>query len=272
MTRLFYFMLLLLTAQVFGQKDTVVYYSKTYRTTNIVDSAFCKDLISKRSNKEFKQISYIKLHDSWEKTVEYIIKIESDSSLIITIKDQKKNFTKRYFHKTDSGYIISDYKNSIIYQTGHSKLLFPIVRDGYWKIFDDKTGKIRIEGFYHNNQVGTNKYWVSETSYIENVFPGADKNPEYKGGERALMEYVYNKIQYPRDALDENISGTVVIGFIVKKDGSLDCFHYITKVHPSIDFEALRVIMSMPRNWTPGEIGGKKVDVVYSLPVTFQIK
>jgi len=42
----------------------------------------------------------------------------------------------------------------------------------------------------------------------------------------------------------------------------------MSKVHPLLDAEAIRVVKSMPR-WMPGRLKGKPVRVKFNLPVTF---
>lgn len=55
----------------------------------------------------------------------------------------------------------------------------------------------------------------------EEIFVFVEENPSFPGGESALYEYLYKNIKYPDLARENNITGTVVIKFVVEKDGSI---------------------------------------------------
>ena len=105
-----------------------------------------------------------------------------------------------------------------------------------------------------------------------------DIKSEFPGGMQAFVKFFYGKIEYPQDALDEyhsgtviNRSGTVVVEFEIKADGTIGYVQVIKKVHPSLDKEAVRVVKSMPQ-WTPASSNGKAVASYYQLPVQYHIK
>ena len=43
----------------------------------------------------------------------------------------------------------------------------------------------------------------------EKVFVKVDKEPEFKGGVKGLMEYISNTVKYPEDAKKKGIQGTL---------------------------------------------------------------
>jgi periplasmic protein TonB len=63
----------------------------------------------------------------------------------------------------------------------------------------------------------------------------------------------------------------VLVGFVVRKDGSVSDLHFVKRISPDLDSEALRVISSLPGKWNPGEIENKKVNVVLAIPVIFRL-
>ena len=105
----------------------------------------------------------------------------------------------------------------------------------------------------------------------EEIFFVAEDQPEFPGGEAALMEYLKKNIKYPSICRENNIQGRVIVTFIVNKDGSIVEPEIAASVNPSLDKEALRVISYMP-NWKPGYQRGKPVRVKYSVPVNFKLK
>ncbi len=102
------------------------------------------------------------------------------------------------------------------------------------------------------------------------VFWVAEKMPEYPGGNSALMEYLRENMSYPAIAKEKGTQGRVIVRFVVNKKGKIVSPEVARSVDPYLDEEAIRLIKSMP-DWTPGRQGGKVVDVVYTLPVSFRL-
>ena len=96
--------------------------------------------------------------------------------------------------------------------------------------------------------------------------------PKFKGGESAMMEFLMMNMKYPQTAVKANQQGRAIVGFVVRKDGTVSDVH-ITKSagHAVLDEEAMRVVKSMPA-WEPGKQKGKPVDVKYNVPITFRLK
>lgn len=96
------------------------------------------------------------------------------------------------------------------------------------------------------------------------------QTPAYPGGEKGLMEYIQNNLRYPTNAIDSGVSGRVVCSFIISAQGEVTDVKVLTSVHPSLDKEAMRLILNMP-NWIPGKQNGKNVSVKYSIPISFKL-
>ena len=96
--------------------------------------------------------------------------------------------------------------------------------------------------------------------------------PEFKGGNKAMMEFLMMNMKYPQAAVKAKQQGRAVVGFVVRKDGTVSDVH-ITKSagHAVLDEEAMRVVKSMPA-WEPGKQKGKPVNVKYNVPITFRLK
>ena len=55
-----------------------------------------------------------------------------------------------------------------------------------------------------------------------------------------------NNIDYPQEALRNNISGKVVVRFIITADGNVSDVRVVKSAHPLLDAEAVRVVSSSP--------------------------
>ena len=93
--------------------------------------------------------------------------------------------------------------------------------------------------------------------------------PEFPGGSEALNAFLTREIQYPETARNNGITGTVLIEFIVEKDGRVSNAKVKVPLFPECDKEAVRGVMAMPK-WKPGKNNGKPVRCFYQVPVTFR--
>ena len=96
--------------------------------------------------------------------------------------------------------------------------------------------------------------------------------PEFKGGNKAMMEFLMMNMKYPESAVKAKQQGKAVVGFVIKKDGTVSDVYIVKSTgYDVLDNEAMRVVKSMPA-WEPGKQKGKPVDVKYFVPITFRQK
>jgi len=99
----------------------------------------------------------------------------------------------------------------------------------------------------------------------------SDIMPEFNGGLEEMYRFLRSNIKYPKQAIDTRTQGRVYLKFIVEKDGSISNIDVLSKVGWGCTEEAIRVVKSMPK-WKPGEHMGKKVRVIFTLPVSFKLQ
>lgn len=102
----------------------------------------------------------------------------------------------------------------------------------------------------------------------EPIFTTTETMPEFPGGQEAMYSFITNEIVYPQDAREKGVTGTVLVKFVVEKDGSVSNAEVIVPLYPSIDKESVRTIMAMPK-WKPGMQEGKPVRCYYNIPLKF---
>ncbi|MCB0685787.1 MAG: energy transducer TonB, partial [Saprospiraceae bacterium] len=93
--------------------------------------------------------------------------------------------------------------------------------------------------------------------------------------DKALLQFVNSHIKYPVVARENGIEGTVVIRFVVNKDGSITNIAILRDIAGDCGLEAQRVVQLMHDlkiKWIPGRQGGRNVPVQFSLPVKFQLQ
>ena len=132
---------------------------------------------------------------------------------------------------------------------------------------DSKDG-INIDDLRDNQTQGGTSAPVEEEAKVYNV---VEQMPSFPGGEAALLKYVNTHIKYPAIAQEQEISGVVVLRFVVKEDGSVGEVIVQKSLEKHCDEEAVRVVKSLPR-FIPGKQQGKAVRVWYTLPVRYSIQ
>lgn len=96
-----------------------------------------------------------------------------------------------------------------------------------------------------------------------------DEEASFPGGEDALNSYISSHLQYPEQAKEEKISGTVVIKFCVEKDGSISGVKILRDIGGGCGKEAQRVVKNMPK-WIPARMNGEKIRREVILPIRFE--
>ena len=107
------------------------------------------------------------------------------------------------------------------------------------------------------------------------VYTVAEQQPEFPGGKAALSSYLAENIRVPSSLKLEN-DGTEPIAakFIIDELGYVHDIRITTKPLDKKKQRSMRTFMTniiaaiekMPR-WEPGEVGGKRVAVFYTLPI-----
>lgn len=112
-------------------------------------------------------------------------------------------------------------------------------------------------------------------SEVSPNFPGceeiADDQERQSCANQKLLKFIYENIRYPAAARDIGIEGTVVVRFVVEKDGSISQTEVLRDYGGGLGGEVLRVVQMMPA-WHPGRQHGRPVRVPFNLPVKFKLQ
>jgi len=111
---------------------------------------------------------------------------------------------------------------------------------------------------------------AQDTFNGEEVFVVAEEMPVFPGETKALYQAISSNLRYPQSAKENGIEGKVMIRFIVDKDGAVKNPTVIKSVDPSLDKAALDAVKLLPK-FKPGKIGGKPVNVYYTVPIAFKL-
>ena len=136
---------------------------------------------------------------------------------------------------------------------------------------EDQSAMMKANDDDVNKEVQPQDYGFGEEEEIEEkVHIRVEKMPGFPGGMGALIKFIGENLDYPQDAADLGVEGTVVVKFVVNKHGKAVNPEILKSVHPLLDKAALDVVAKLP-TFEPGEQAGEKVPVYFNLPVQFKL-
>ena len=87
-----------------------------------------------------------------------------------------------------------------------------------------------------------------------------------------IYSYLKNRFEYPKEAMDKHIEGTVVVSFVVERDGSITDVRALNDIGGGCAKEAVKLIKSLPK-FKPGlNVKGDAIRVQYTQSIRFDLK
>ena len=128
--------------------------------------------------------------------------------------------------------------------------------------FDKGTDDVAAPVATVNNQI---------TEEPDQPFVIVEQMPQFPGGEKEMMKFIKNNLRYPTIATEMGVQGTVIVNFVVDRDGKITRIKVVRGIGAGCDEEAVRVLSKMP-TWSPGKQGGRAVLVSYTVPFKFMLQ
>lgn len=101
-------------------------------------------------------------------------------------------------------------------------------------------------------------------------FQVVEQLPEFPGGMSAFVQWLTKRLKYPITAQRAKKEGTVLVSFIINKDGTTTAHKVVKSAGADFDREALRVLRMMPK-WTPGKDKGQPCRTYFCIPIVFKL-
>ena len=214
---------------------------------------------------------------------------------------EKVYATSQYLVKTDKWGITDDLGSKVtanIYDSiSHANSKYYIIQtDGRYGIIDTSGTSIvepKFQNIDHftNEQKGVVKYedqwfFLKNSELISGgdslIFRSPNQKPKFsdcdidtvekgrmKCDTKEMLEFIFDNIKYPAEAIASGIEGMVVVKFIVEKDGTLTNLEVVRDIGGGCGEEALQVVRKM-NPWVPGNQDGKAVRTAFFLPIKFK--
>jgi protein TonB len=106
----------------------------------------------------------------------------------------------------------------------------------------------------------------------DKTFTKVEIESDFPGGTAAWLRYLNKNLRYPDDAVTNEIQGTVVVQFIVDKEGNVSDVQAIAGPdNGGLREEAVRVIKKSGK-WTPAIQNGRQVKSYKKQPIVFRLE
>jgi len=146
------------------------------------------------------------------------------------------------------------------------------------KLEDTKIGNMNQEGVKDdgiiappadNSGTGIIETPKKEEEDWDRTFTKVEIESMYPGGMAAWARFLHKNLNYPQDAMDNGIQGTVLVQFVVDKDGNVSDVTAVSGPQ-ELRAEAIRVIKKSGK-WTPAVQNGRQVKSYKNQPVGFKL-
>jgi protein TonB len=104
----------------------------------------------------------------------------------------------------------------------------------------------------------------------DKAYTKVDIESSFPGGSSAWLHFLQSHLVYPNKAVRKKIEGTVILQFIVDKDGSVYDLQALTG-DPLLQEAALKAMANSPR-WIPAVQDGRKVKSYKKQPIIFRLQ
>ncbi len=93
--------------------------------------------------------------------------------------------------------------------------------------------------------------------------------PSFVGGETALKTFIKQNLRF---STQDDVQGTVFVGFTIETDGSVTDIKIKKALRPDLDAEAIRILQIMPKWIAAKDPNGKAVPCLMTYPMKFKLE
>lgn len=190
-------------------------------------------------------------------------------------------------YDTTTGYILGQFQDfsrkndslvaagSVIYMENHDSIVNYFGDPEYYSLASTmlalKASYIRIRDYPLLRKFIIPSKSMEERTHMTSEygdFVVVEELATFNGGFEALGWFLTQFIQYPEEAMEKNLTGTVKVEFSIDVDGSVTDAKIIEGIGYGCDKEVLRVMNLIP-DWLPAIQHGRFVKTTYTLPIPF---
>ncbi len=215
---------------------------------------------------------------SWQPTTEndatYTRKRVPDSAsgkkfmkILYTLQGQQRASTTHFLFSPDVNDGLAQYwfNNGNKQASGRYK---NHLKEGLWRYYH-ANGALAAVVNYDNGAIVATEYWdISGNKVSLNEYE-SHRPAAFPGGRAAVARYLRQNMEYPDKALEEGVSGDVVVVFELSDSGEVLQAKVRDGVRDDINQEALRLVKEMPK-WEPAVRHNRLMPTVTAVRIRFR--
>lgn len=262
----------LFSSAVFAQNNSEIFIGTNGKLSTL-DKAIYIQKIKSKSAKATTVQTLKRNEAAWEKIYGERYKKLNDSTLLIRANsgDFKGTIHRIFVQQPDQTYQFKDSVKGLVVRTGFAKSVMPLLPHG--KVTEYyKNGNKKSVSAYNNNELLWNENWNENgEKYIDTIFYSADSEPTFTPGMGVMHQHILKG--FKDSGIDISaISGSILIGFVVMEDGTIDGVKVVKGLGPSINSVAYQQFLSLKGDWKPALLNNQKVRYYQLFPINFIYK
>ncbi len=269
MKRVLFFLLIFSPTLLFSQNKEVMYLGVNGKMGEVETPAIRKEIKNGVFKKE--KVTTSILNDGrWQFLFSEKIKVINESEYKIKVRGDafSGRITRRFGEQENGRWKFTDWMDEKIKRVGYSTSKIPLILDGEITDFY-KSGQIKSISQYKNNELLTNKNWLPTGEQdVDNIFYSVDSVPLFKPGVQYLHKHILETFKESDVDVGE-VSGRVVVGFVVRTDGKIDGVRIVKGIVGQVNAVALEAFKTIKGKWKPAKLAGKTVNYFQLFPINF---
>ncbi len=268
----FFLFIFLISSPAFSQKESVRYFGPNGKLTDQEHAIKILNIKTKSLKKTSIQTLILK-DASWDKITTDQYKLVNDSTYLIS--ENSADFTgkiiRRFALQPNQLYRFKDLIKGKVVRKGTAKSIMPLLFQGEVTEYY-KNGNVKSVSQYNKNELVSNKNWDSNgDKYIDNIFYSVDVDPTFQPGAKIIDQRLMNA--FKTSGIDiTSISGSLVVGFVVMEDGTIDGVKILKGLGPNINNVVADTFVNLKGAWNPAKLNNQSVRYFQVFPINFIYK
>ena len=262
----------LISVSSYAQNESVVYIGTNGKITDQKHALFTLKIRNKSSKTTVVQTFKLK-NAEWERFHTEQYKKLNDSTYQIRANGTDFNGTiiRTFYKKSDQHYLFREIIKGNTVRSGEATSIVPLLLDGKVKEYYSG-GNQKSVSEYRNNELVSNQNWLENgDKYIDNIFYSVDNDPTFEPGMKVLHQHILKGF---KDAgIDiSSISGSLIVGFVVMENGTVDGVRILKGLGPNINTVAYESLKSLKGDWKSAKLNNQTVRYFQVFPINFIYK
>jgi hypothetical protein len=261
---------MVLCLHLFASGQKFYYYGVNSKPLTDEENALTMIRIDQKSDKHIEMETFIYWRNNWKSIYIERIKIKAENEYLVrkfANGRQVDKYIRFYTWEPGNLYKFVEMSNDVVKRKGTTTTKLPLSFEGE-VIEYFRNESVKSKSIYKDNQLVSNENWLKNgEKYIDNIFYSADTPPSYDIEKDNLLAHVSGKFSQHK-LID--ISGTILVGFVILENGDLSGAHIVSGIQPDLDQIAVDAIQSFPGKWQPALLNNTNVRFFCTMPINFK--